>query len=116
MRSGFPTRQNASIMTRRVRANAITVATLLSSKAAVISSLDRVGPPVTPACTLGKSGLSFAITARMASMECRSPMKLPLSDLGVSTRAKSRLLSSERKYPASAGRSPSEKRVPHGER
>src|SRR5437867_968821 len=95
MRSGLPTRQNASIMTRRVRANAIPVAMLLSSKAAVISSLERVGPPVTPACTLGKSGLSLAITPRMTSMARRSPMKLPLSDWGVSTRAKSRLLSSE---------------------
>jgi hypothetical protein len=43
-------------------------------------------------------------------------MKLPLSFWGVSTRTKRRLLSSERKYPASGGASPSEKSVPQGDR
>ena len=116
MRSGLPTRQNARRMTSRVRPKASTVARELSWKAAVISSLDRVGPPVTPACTFGKSRFRSAMTPRMISMARRSLTKLPLSPCGVSTRTKRRLLSSERKYPASGERSPREKSVPHGER
>ena len=97
IRIGLPTRQKASSITTSVSAKARIVDTLLSLKAAVISSLDSAGPPVTPACTLGKAGLRSAITPRMTSIAWRSPMKLPLSLAGVSTSTKSRLLSSERK-------------------
>jgi hypothetical protein len=68
IKSGLPTRQKASSITRSVSPNARNVDTLLSLKAAVISSLDSAGPPVTPACTLGNDGLRSAITPRMISI------------------------------------------------
>ncbi len=97
MSTGLPTRMKARVMTSSVRAKASTSEMLLSWKAAVISSLDSAGAPVTPACTFGKAGRSLATASRIVSMAAWSPMKLPFSLGGVSTRMKSRLLSSERK-------------------
>ena len=68
----------------------------LSRKAATISSLASAGLPVTPTATSGNSGLSEAITARMPSMACRSPVKLPRLVSG-SARMKSSRWSSDRK-------------------
>ena len=68
---GLPTRMKARSSRASVRANERMVACSLSRKAAVISSLDRAGLPVTPTCTLGKSPLREATTvARMPSMAC----------------------------------------------
>ena len=65
MSTGLPTRMKARVMTTRVSAKASTSEMLLSWKAAVISSLESAGAPVTPACTFGKAGRSRAMAPRM---------------------------------------------------
>ena len=96
IKSGLPTRRSATSRRPRVRANAMIVARPLSRNAATISSFWSAGLPVTPTATSGNSPRSEAIAARMPSIACWSPVKLPRSVSG-SARMKSRRWSSDRK-------------------
>jgi len=89
MRSGLPTRRNAAISRPSVRAKASSVARSLSRNAAVISSFDSAGLPVTPTSTSGNSARNEATVARTPSIASRSPVKLPCFVVG-SARMKSR--------------------------
>jgi len=96
MSSGLPNRRKAASRSPSVSAKARSVARSLSRKAAVISSFDRAGLPVTPTSTSGNSARSDRMTARTPSIARRSPVKLPRS-LSGSTRMKRSRSSSERK-------------------
>ena len=96
MRSGLPTRRNAASRSASVNPNATSVARSLSRKAAVISSLESAGLPVTPTSTSGNSARSVATVVRTPSIASRSPVKLPRSLVG-SARMNSNRWSSDRK-------------------
>ena len=68
MSRGLPKRRKPTSSRPRVSAKAMSVACSLSRNAAVISSLESAGLPVTPTSTFGNSRLSFAITARTPSI------------------------------------------------
>src|SRR2546421_6658452 len=71
MTSGWPRRRKARSSRPSVSAKASPAASLLSSKAVLISSFDSAGPPVTPAWTPGNSAWSLAMRRRISSMAAR---------------------------------------------
>ena len=79
MQSGLTMRRKPTTRSPSVNAKARNVATLLSSKAVTISSLEMAGPPVTPARTSGKSRRRPAMVPRMASIVPRLSAKFPSS-------------------------------------
>ena len=96
MAMGLPMRLKPTSNSASVRTKDTTLAYSLSRKAAVISSLDSAGLPVTPTLTSGNSFLSRATTWRTPSMAPWLLVKVPVLVSTGAARMNSRRWSSER--------------------